>query len=227
MSATIAPPSVAAPADETFTIPGLSWDQYVAINDALGDQPNLRTLYFDGSLTFVSPARKHEWSEDQIDSILKVIAHGCRIEIAVIGSTTLRKAGAAVGLEGDRAYYIKDHAALMRGPGEIDLAIHPPPDLAIEVENTHQATAAMAIYAHLGVPEVWRCDVCREKLSFWALGPGGAYLSITHSLAFPFLEPKDVMLQVKLAEEIPSWLLWSDQLAEWVRDVIRPRLDPA
>ena len=38
MSTALAPPTIAAAEDEVFTIHGLSWDQYVAINDALGDQ---------------------------------------------------------------------------------------------------------------------------------------------------------------------------------------------
>ena len=137
--------------DETFTIHGLSWEQYVAINDALGDQANLRTLYLDGRLTFVSPAYPHEWSEDAIDKIVLAIAVGCRWPLRPIGSTTLRKPG-EVGVEGDRVYYVGPNADRLRGVRSIDLAIHPTPDLAIEVENSIKADEAMAIYAHLGVP---------------------------------------------------------------------------
>ena len=224
MSLTLAPPTIAAPEDEVFTIHGLSWDQYVAINDALGDQAGLRTLYLDGSLTFVSPALVHEWSEDAIDLILTAIVVGCELEMEVLGSTTLRQANGMTGLEGDRTYYLGENAALMGGTQDIDLTIHPPPDLAIEVENSNKATKVMPIYARLGVPEVWRHDVRRGTLTFWSLQPDGTYQAVPHSLSFPFLTSDDVLGQVKLAKEIKSRTRWFRQLTTWVQDVIRPRL---
>ena len=225
MSATIAPPSVATLADETFTIPGLTWDQYVAVNDALRDQAALRLLFLDGSLTFVSPAYVHEMSEDFLDKILLGIVVGCDLEIRPLGSTTLRKREREAGQEGDRVYWLRENAILTAGLKEIDLAILPPPDLAVEVENTHTATDSMAIYARLGVPEVWRYDVRRGTLSFWALGADGIYAKVPQSLGFPFLLPEDLLLQVKRAEESQSHTSWFVQLTDWVRDVIRPRLD--
>ena len=224
MSVTLEPTTVQWTEDETFTIHGLSWDQYVAINDALGDQAGLRTLYLEGSLTFVSPAYIHEWSEDAIDTIIKAIADECEIELEVLGSTTLRQAKGMTGLEGDRTYYLGENAALMGGTQDIDLTIHPPPDLAIEVENSNKATKAMPIYARLGVPEVWRHDVRRDTLTFWLLQPDGTYQAVPHSLGFPFLTSDDVLGQVKLAKEIKSRTRWFRQLTTWVQDVIRPRL---
>lgn len=231
MSTTVAPtlaaPVAAPPEDETFSIEGLSWDQYVTINDALGDRGGLMVRYLDGRLTFVSPARVHEWSGDSVDRIVMAIAVGCSIEIDVVASTTLRRELNQAGLEGDKVYYLRDNAVRMAGPVEIDLAQDPPPDLAVEVENSRKASDAMTIYARLGVPEVWRLDVRRPGLTFWALGPDRSYRPIDRSAAFPFLAPEDVLLQVRRAEETRSTIRWLAQLADWVRDVIRPRLDPA
>ena len=223
MSLTLAPPTTQIIEDETFTIHGLSWDQYVAIGKALGDQAGLRTLYLDGSLTFVSPAYIHEQSGDWLDSIIKAIVRGCRIELSVVGSTTLRKAGLA-GLEGDKAYYLRESVDRMRGFREIDLKIHPPPDLAIEVENSNKADEAMAIYAHLGVPEVWRHDVRRNRLGFWKLDANCEYQAIEVSHHFPFLTPVDVLAMLELAAEVGSYTQWAEQLDQWFRDTIRPRI---
>lgn len=229
MSTTLGPstPVAAPPEDEVLTIPGLTWDQYVIINDALGDRPNVRTLFLDGRLTFVSPARVHEWSERVLDTILLVISDECDVDMEVVGSTTLRKGEGRTGLEGDEAYYLRGNVARMGGPVPIDLDRDPPPDLAIEVENTHRATDALAIYAQLGVPEVWRHDVRRGRLSFLALHPDGTYREVSRSLGFPFLTPEDVLFQVRRAEELKSRPRWFRQLRDWVRDEIRPRLDPA
>jgi len=225
LSVTLEPTTRVANEDECFTILGLDWSSYVAISDALGDQPKLRTLYIDGSLTFLSPAYIHESWEDYFDKIILAIAVGCEIEIIPIGSTTLRKAKGEVGLEGDKAYYLGEKAIFLAGMKELDLANDPPPDLAIEVENSNMADKSMAIYARLGVAEVWRHDVRRGKLGFWRLGADGQYAAIDRSLGFPFLGPEDVLSQVKRAEEIKSFTRWFVQLGDWVRDVIRPRFN--
>jgi len=227
MSSTLVPPVVAAAEDECLTILGLPWSSYIAINDAVGDQPKLRLLYLDGGLTLLSPARRHSWSEDVLDKIVLAVAVACQIEMDVVGNATIRKEDREAGLEGDKVYYLGANATLMAGPLEIDLAIHPPPDLAIEVENTHKATGALRIYARLGVPEVWRHDVRRGTLGFFALQPDGTYTPIPRSLGFPCLTPTDLLFQVDQAAAIGSHIRWFAQLNDWARDVIRPRLDPA
>ena len=63
----------------------------------------------------------------------------------------------------------------MSGPINIDLATQPPPDLAIEVEVGNPADKAIATYARIGVPEVWRLDVRRTTVTFLLLGEDGAY----------------------------------------------------
>lgn len=226
--AVIPPPPATTPAeDEVFSIEGLSWEQYVTINDALGDRGGLKVRYWNERLTFVSPARVHEWSGDSVDSIIKAVAVGCGIEIDVVASTTLRRASEKAGLEGDKVYYLRDNAVRMAGPVEIDLTQDPPPDFAVEVENSRKASDAMAIYARLGVPELWRLDVRRHILKFRALQFDGTYGEIAQSLGFPFLAPADVLAQLRRAEEARSTIRWLGQLANWVREVIRPRLVPA
>ena len=225
MSMSLAPLAEGGCEDATFTIAGLTWSQYVAINDALDNPSNLRTLYLDGSLTFLSPSRKHEWSEDGIDSIIKAIAVGCGINLDIVGSATLRKDPADAGIEGDRCYYLRENAERMGGAREINLETDPPPDLAVEIDHSNHADKAMAIYARLGVPEVWRLDVRRRQLGFWKLGSDGRYAAVAASPGFPFLTPADVRLQFSRAEAIKSYTRWSLELHAWVRDVVRPRLD--
>ena len=227
MSTTLAPPAVAAPEDEIFAINGLGWDQYVAIDDALGDQAKLRVFFIAGRLTFVSPAFVHEGSEDAIDKIILAIAVGCRLRLRPIGSTTLRKSGIEVGIEGDRVYYLGPNVDRMHGVREVNLDVHPTPDLAVEVENTHKATDAVAIYARMGVPEFWRHDVRRDALGFHSLQEDGTYAPTPRSVHFPFLAPDDVLYQVRRSGEFASYTDWFVELMDWVRDVIRPRLDPA
>jgi Uma2 family endonuclease len=46
----------------------------------------------------------------------------------------------------------------MRGKTDIDLAVDPPPDLVAEIDVTHRSLDREAIYAAMGVPEIWRFD---------------------------------------------------------------------
>ena len=46
----------------------------------------------------------------------------------------------------------------MRGKKELDLAVDPPPDLAIEVDISRSSLNKLSIYADIGVPEVWLYD---------------------------------------------------------------------
>ena len=83
-------------------------------------------------------------------------------------STTWRRIAKEKGLEADQSYYLIN-APKVRGKREVDLVIDPPPDLAIEVENTASSVHQLGIYAALGIPEVWRFD--GEELTILALNP--------------------------------------------------------
>ena len=181
---------------------GIEWDQYVTINDAFPERRGLRMLYLDGSLTFLTLSRRHDWHVEYLDKIIVAVACGCGIDMDLAGSSTLRAEDLKAGVEGDQIYYFGPNAEIMHGPVNIDLSVQPPPDLAIEVELSHSANQVMAIYARLGVLEVWRLDPKRGTLSFLVLGEDGAYRPATHSRNLPLLKPEDVSVQLKLVEEI-------------------------
>ena len=51
----------------------------------------------------------------------------------------------------------------VRGKKKLSLKIDPPPDLAIEVVQSHDADAAIEVYRRFKVPEVWVYDATRAK----------------------------------------------------------------
>ncbi len=110
----------------------------------------------------------------------------------------------------------------MRGPKNIDLTNQPPPDLAIEVEVTHIADAAMKVWGRLGVPEIWRFEPDEWTFGFWLRQEDGTYVECPRGLAFPSLEAADVLSQMRLVEEMGS-ARWFRQLPRWVRDTLLPR----
>jgi hypothetical protein len=66
-----------------------------------------------------------------------------------------------------------------------DAKVHPPPDLAIEVDVTRRSVPREPIYAKLGVPESWRSK--NVRISVRLLGEDGKYHDALRSAAFPFL----------------------------------------
>ena len=168
-------------------------------------------------------SRRHDWFAEQLAYLIAAIAHGCGILWEVAGTATFRLEGRGAGVEGDKTYYFGPNAERMLGPQDIDLAIQPPPDLAIEVEVTHPADEALAAWGRLGVPEVWRFDVGRATLSFWLRHDDGTYAATGRSAGLPMVEPGDILEQLRLADEIGN-SRWYAQLADWVRDVLVPRI---
>ena len=222
--ATVEPPALHEEIEQRLDLRGIGWDRYVTISDALPDRRGLRLIYLDGSLTFLTLSRRHDWYVENVAQIVTAVAFHCGLRWNIAGSATFRLEGLGAGVEGDRTYYFGDHAAQMSGNRNIDLTTQPPPDLAIEVEVTHPADQAMATYARIGVPEVWRISPARGGVGFWSLGEAGTYETIAWSKSLPMLSDRDILGQLILADEIPEYADWFGQMQRWVRDVIVPRV---
>jgi Uma2 family endonuclease len=223
MSATLAVPRIADP-DQSLVLHEVSWGQYITISDAFVDRHNPRMIYLDGSMTFLTTSRRHDWYADCLGDLVKAVAVCCGILLEGSGQATYRRDDLQGGIEGDRTYYFGDHAVLMRGSRNIDLSTQPPPDLAIEVEVSHPADRALATWGRLGVPEVWRINPVSWHAGFWRRQADGMYAPIENSIGLPALTPADVLDQMRLADEL-GWSGWYVQLGDWVRDVLVPRLD--
>lgn len=85
------------------------------------------------------------------------------------------------------------HEPAIRGKRTIDLAIDPPPDLALEIDITTRRDHR-SIYAALRVPELWRFDGARLHIHCLC---GDAYIETERSDQFP---------DFPLAEVIPRLL---------------------
>jgi Uma2 family endonuclease len=222
MSVTFPPASV-QPGEEQVVFRRISWDAYEKLNDELGEGRNPRMIYCDGKLTIMVTSRKHDWYAERLGQMIVALASALRIPWEDAGQATFRRKGMSAGLEGDKTYYLAEHAKLMKGSRNLDLDVQPPPDLAIEVEVSHPADSALAAWGRLGVPEVWRFDPVGEQVGFCLRCKDESYSLSKRSLAFPFLTTEDVLEQMLLADKIGAWD-WYDQLGEWVQSVVLPRL---
>jgi Uma2 family endonuclease len=211
-------------AEQRFAMGGIRWDAYVSISDALDKHIGVRLIYCDGRLTLLGKSRKHDWFAERSGELVKAIARGLKIPWEDAGQATFRRETMDVGLEGDKTYYLGSHAVQMRGSDDIDLKVQPPPDLAIEIEVAHSAEAALIAWGRLGVPEVWRFRPKTSEFTFCHRTQDGSYSPSDRSLAFPVLRSSDVVEQMTLASELGADL-WNEQLEQWFRSVIRPRLE--
>src|SRR5262249_8953494 len=149
-----------------------------------------------------------------IGALIDILAIELNIPIVHLGSTTFRRKDLRKGLEPDECFYIQ-HELQMRGKDEVNLKKEPPPDLVVEVDITHHPIDRAAIYATLGVPEIWRYD--GRGLQALQLGKDGQYHKIEKSLAFPFLRPAELerFLAMRYAGETAMMRAFRD----WVRAI--------
>ncbi len=220
--AAAAPLLLDALGDQRIVIPNLGWEEYVAINDAIVERPNIRMFYCDGRLTLLTESRKHGWYGERLGQLVAELARVLKVPIEDAASATFRRRAKRRGVEGDKTFYFRENATKMKGSKDIDLDVQPPPDLAIEVEVSHSADDAVIAWGGLGVSEVWRFDPIAMECTFWSRRADGTYDCIKRSLAFPMLTPDDVVEQMRLADELGSGE-WYARLGRWVRKVIVPR----
>jgi Uma2 family endonuclease len=226
MSVTLVSPPAAETEDseQRFVMGGIPWDAYVTISDALDEHSGVRLIYIDGRLTLMGKSRRHERSSELLGHLVLAVAAYLQIDCEPSGEATVRSRPKGAGLEGDRTFHFGANALQMRGLENYDFDHDPPPDLAIEVEATHPADDAIAAWGRLGVPEVWRFDATTLTCTFWNRREDGTYGRVNRGMFLPMLDPSDVENQIRRAKELGS-SNWYRQLEEWVRDVIRPRLD--
>jgi Uma2 family endonuclease len=126
-----------------FVLRGVPWWTYVALRDALDDHAGLKLTYLEGTLELMSPSLLHEDAKKIIARLLEAWATEIGIDLRGFGSTTFRREARQRGLEPDECYKL--------GKLEEDAV----PDIAIEVVVSSGLVDKMAVYAGLGIAEVW------------------------------------------------------------------------
>lgn len=167
------------PPGQRLLLQDISWSEFEAILDDLGEHRAARIAYDSGTLEIMAPLPWHEDEKEIISDLLKVLLEELNIEFRALGSTTFKNQTMVKGIEPDQCFYIT-HEAAIRGKQRLDLNVDPPPDLALEIDitsRTHPKT-----YAALGVPELWRRE--GKTLKIYHL-KSGEYVEAADSLNFP------------------------------------------
>lgn len=165
-----------------------SWDFYESILRELGEQP-IRVNFDRGTLEIMTLSVEHEAFKQAIGMMIGLISLEFGIPIAQRGSATLKLQPKERGLESDQSYWIANESAI-RSIKRLDLRVHPPPDLVVEVDITHAVVDRESTYAALGVPEMWHFDAT-TKLTAWQR-IGDSWNRIERSISFPMLKVSDL-----------------------------------
>lgn len=199
--------------EQRILLSGISWNLYEQLRE---NEENLhvRMAYDKGRLELMSPSEDHESIKELIGDLVKAFTEELRIPRRSLGSTTWKRGERDKGLEPDACFYILNHPRV-RQRRPIDLAIDPPPDLAIETEISRTVVGRLRIYAALGVPEVWRWR--RKGLTAYSLNKDGKYVECEFSLNLPMLRVKDLepFLDLELAADETAWIR---NFRDWVRE---------
>jgi Uma2 family endonuclease len=127
--------------DQRIVLSGISWRDYLLLSDLFIDRPGLHLTYLEGTLEIMTTSPRHERIKTLIGRLLELHALVHRIRITGFGSATYRREEKERGLEPDECYCVGDEKEF--------------PDLAIEVVLTSGGVDKLAVYAGLGVREVW------------------------------------------------------------------------
>ncbi|MCL6754016.1 Uma2 family endonuclease [Nostoc sp. CCCryo 231-06] len=144
---------------QCLTLREISWAEFEAILEELGEHRAARVGYYQGVLEIRMPSPEHEVDKELIGDMVKILLDELELDWEPYGSTTfkrcLRRAAPtqmAAGVEPDSCFYIQN-ARQMIGKRRLDLSVDPPPDLAIEIDVTSKTQ--ISAYVALGVPELW------------------------------------------------------------------------
>jgi Uma2 family endonuclease len=201
-----------------MVIDAVPWRSFEKIVDALSEH-HLRITYDQGRLELMSPLPIHELWKGWFKLLLTVLSEELGIVIKSYGSSTFRREDVLKGLEPDECFYLAG-AARLRDRRVIDLSIDPPPDLAIEVENTTSCLDRMSIYASLGVPEIWTFD--GATLQPHRLTAGPQYEPVPASPQLPFLPLAEVVPVINQAANAADDGKALRAMRTWVRQRVAP-----
>ena len=207
---------IRVPPGHRVLLEAISWPEFEAIVEELGEHRSTRIAYSRGTLELVSPLPEHEKAKVIIGDLLKILLDELDMPWESLGSTTFRREERAAGIEPDDCFYIQ-HQAEMVGKDRIDLTVDPPPDLVLEIDVT--STTALQAYEALQVPELWRYH--DRTLQIFVLRDG-MYVLSPRSPTCPHIPVIAGMTQFVEMSRTAGTAPALRAFRQWVREHIQP-----
>jgi Uma2 family endonuclease len=177
---------------------GIDWQTYKRLTRMFPEHSGVRMTYDRGMLEIMTKSHLHERANYLLSRLVEALADELAIDMVGCGGPTFFRPRTR-GVEPDECYYIAN-AARVHGKTKIDLRTDPPPDLILETDITSSSIDRMAIYAVMGVPEVWQNE--ETGLTFHLLQANRTYQLSPTSGAFPWLASADLFPFLALGAQL-------------------------
>ena len=200
------------PAGGVLLMQNVQWDDYAELVEGMNGQNGLRITYLKGGLEVMSPLPNHEKYKELLSDLARLISYETGIALEKLGSTTFNKEWLYNGVEPDTCFYIQNASKII-GKNRIDLAVDPPPDIAVEIDISHRSTTKLKIYEELKVPEIWLYD--EQQLHIFLLSENG-YIASPTSQSFPFLTSEALTHFLELSKTLGQGAALK-AFREWVK----------
>jgi Uma2 family endonuclease len=200
MYLTITRDSVNLPAGGEVILRHQTWSDYEDLLKSRQDRAAIK-IYFDAEaqeIRLMSPLPGHGKKSDTLSDLVKCLLRYQEQDWESFDPITLKRFEQK-GLEPDACFYIQNRTAILQKE-RIDLAVDPPPDLAIEVDLT--SSTRPEDYQEIGVPELW---IYRSDMLYIYQFNGQQYNERSSSSLFCKIPVQELIPQyVKLAWESGS-----------------------
>jgi len=167
-----------------------SWADYEALLDQRDERSNVK-IYFSAKtqeIRLMAPSPKHGNRSDALSDLVKSLLKNYGQDWQSYDPITLKRFDEA-GVEPDACFYIQNRRAIL-GKEKIDLAVDPPPDLALEVDLT--SLTRPEDYAGIAVPELW---IHKGTTLNIYLFEKGEYIESDSTPLFPNFDAKSIIPQ--------------------------------
>jgi len=191
----------------------IDWRTYSRLLRVFAERRRVRLTYDRGRLEIMSPTLEHDDEAWLLGQLVVIMAEEFGLPLKGAKSTTLRRQLRKRGIEADECFWIAN-AHRMQGKRRLNLRTDPPPDLTIEVDVSHSSLDRLAIYATLGVPEVWRLD--GDDLVFYVLGTK-KYAVAAQSRSFAPVTPSDLVRFLQQSRQAGDQIPVLSDFRTWIR----------
>lgn len=200
--------------EQKIELSGISWQTYQTLLKELSHR-RLRLTYNRGYLEIIAPSPEHERYKKVVGRFVETIAEELNVSIEPLGSTTFTRPEHS-GAEPDECFYIQNLDAV-KGKTRIELNQDPPPDLVIEIDITSSSKNRFAVYADMGVPEIWKYDGNSFSIN---LLQNQNYVLSNQSLAFPNLPISEIVQFLQQVETL-DYLELVSSFRQWVKSQVQ------
>lgn len=213
LSALVKFADIALEEQTAITVSPVSWKIYDQFIRETTDKSRNPLFYYEkGKLLIMPKSPEHEFICDYVVLFINFVAMEWAINCGSLGSSTFEKENLERGFEPDACFYFENEPQI-RGVKRLNMAIHPAPDLIVEIDITSSSKMRESIFAAFRVPEIWRFD--GEKFAFLKLD-GKSYSPVENSLALPLVTAQKLTEFIVESTKL-SRLEWLSKVREWAR----------